>query len=48
MSLAQPNRSHRGKRALLKAGAALLAALCVVGLLMSAVARVQDAADRQH
>jgi hypothetical protein len=41
-----PNCDTRPPRMLPKLGVALLAVACVVGILLSAVAKVQDAADR--
>ncbi len=48
MSLAQPNHETSRKRLLLQVGVGLLAASCVVLFLVSAVAKVQDEADREH
>ena len=52
MSLTQPNREtsrpRRLNRLLFQGGVGLLAASCVVLLLVAAVAKVQDAADRTH
>jgi hypothetical protein len=52
MSLAQsnpePGRPRSLKRVLPQVGVGLLAACCFVVLLVSAFAKVQDAADRTH
>ncbi len=48
MSLAQPKHEPRRKRVLAHLGVGLLAASCVVVILPSAFAKVQDAADRTH
>jgi hypothetical protein len=48
MSVAQPNHELRRKHVLAQVGAGLLAASCVVVILLSAFAKVQDAADRTH
>jgi hypothetical protein len=43
-----PNRDTGRPRILAKVGLALLAASCAVVILLSAVAKVRDAADRTH
>jgi hypothetical protein len=52
MSLAQPNRGPKrppGRMSFpLQVGVGLLAVTCVVLILLSAAAKVQDAADRTH
>jgi hypothetical protein len=52
MSFAQPHhepeRLPRSKRVLPQLGVGLLAVACVVVILLTAFAKVQDAADRTH
>ncbi|HEX5271108.1 MAG TPA: hypothetical protein VFW33_11495 [Gemmataceae bacterium] len=48
MSLAQSNRDARRPRILIQLGVGVLAASCVVVILLSALAKVQDNADRLH
>jgi hypothetical protein len=44
----QASRAGKRKRTLVMAGIGLVAALCLLFLLMSAVERVRDASDRTH